>query len=472
MVNPYELMSPDIIQAGQEALRSGQISPQEAMGNLSPILRALGLGQNPLTNPRQIALTPAQKRLKEQRTMEQAPGFVGPPRPPSPDDDVLNKATDTPGVFEALGVKPVDKGSNEAYKLRFDQTDTNENKLKEGDSQTVTSATAMNPVEFSKAMGNIESLPDIQEQRKGIANLQDMLNMSGAGGGDFVSGPLMGLLKSEFGRDVSGYKAGAGATPEEVTSGLLSGNEKLQTARNNLSQRIGDLLGKQRTGSLVDKVYQETQDNKLQKILTSLGLSSGDTSGKTDNTHIANYHRWNQLALQTMKKDDEQATTLNKLATDIGSGNPIDDARISMIRATLDAGGRPNIAEVRMEAGSKELVTRAQNAWSYLTTGNMADKNRALMVQSIQAIADYQQKVREANIDRLDEMGKHYELTDAERSATLPSTYAKRYPVAEGKPALKTQTKTYDGSTALPKNATKTQKKLRLDYINKMEAGQ
>lgn len=468
--NPYQLLSPDFINAGNEALKSGAITPDEAMRNISPIMKLFGVGGNYLTNPKQIALTPAQERLKAKRAMEKAPGFVGPPEPATPDDEILNEQSKTPGVFEKSGIQKIDPGSGEGIKYRFDTTNTEDNKDKQGSSQTATSATAMDPVEFSKAVGNIESLPDIQEQRRGISHLEDMLNMSGMGGGDPVSGPLMGLLKSEFGRDTSAYKAGAGPTPTDVSASLLGGSEKLQTARNNLSQRIGDLLGKQRSGSLVDKVYQETQDNKLSKIFESLGLNANDPkSGKGDNTHIANYHRWNQLALQTMKKDDDQVQSLNKLATEIQSGNPIDAARISIIRATIDAGGRPNIAEVRTET-NKGIVDRAENAWSFLTTGDMSEKNRGLLVQSIQAIADYQQEVRAANVQRLDEMGKHYELTDQERGATLPPTYLNRYPVTEGKPANKVQTKTYDGTGPLPANATPTQKKLRQDVLTRKKA--
>ena len=175
-MNPYQLLDPDMIDAGQEALDSGLISPQEAMSNLSPILKHLGLKQNLFSGaPKQIALTPAQKKLKEMRTMEQAPGFVGPPREQTPDDAVLNQATETPGVFEALGVKPVAKGSNEAFKLRFDNTEEEKSSTKGGSSSSETTPTAMSPEEFAKANANIESLPDIKDQRQGIANLQSWI---------------------------------------------------------------------------------------------------------------------------------------------------------------------------------------------------------------------------------------------------------------------------------------------------------
>lgn len=164
----------------------------------------------------------------------------------------------------------------------------------------------------------------------------------------------------------------------------------------------------------------------LQSQMAALGM------GRPFNPITAS-NDWNNQVKSAFQKDDADADNLNQLLKEVSAGNKIDDARISIIRASADAHGRPNMAEVNNEAGSKALVDKAAQSWDFLVHGKLTDDNRNLILQSLHTIANYRQSVRNLQAQRLTNMGtQQYMQQPNQTGATLPASYVKRYDTTTG----------------------------------------
>ncbi len=252
-MNPWSaLMSGDVSSlhsAGMDALQSGKISPEEAMQNyqqVSPVLKALGItGQGPFPSAKKQA---AKKPTYATNANVVEPGSGG---------AIYNKV-EVPVPQSQI----VPKGSGLANSEKVDAKASDEATNMSGNKTTRQDILMLGDPQFQEAYNRGAKSPAIQEQIKGVNKIQDMLSMDAQAPSDYLSGPIAGLLQSEFGRNASIMNQNAGMTPEAKRLKLIQGMDKLQGDKRDISKTISDYIAKQKAGSITDLLYAQAA-NKL-----------------------------------------------------------------------------------------------------------------------------------------------------------------------------------------------------------------
>jgi hypothetical protein len=202
---------------GMAALQSGEVTPEEAHANLHPIMKALGYGKG------------------GGKTSPLAMGSVG-------------AGMSLPDV----SVSPVSRGSglmNEKEATAEEKAvDTTANK-------NVTQVNQyMPPSQLNDLYTSTARLPAFQQQQEGLEKERDLLGIASKAPSDVFSGPISGLLETEFGRKTGTLAANAGPSPMQQRKTLLDMTGKYQDDQRDLSKNIFDAIGKQRSGSTVQSL--------------------------------------------------------------------------------------------------------------------------------------------------------------------------------------------------------------------------
>lgn len=231
--NPWNLL--DI---GNRALASGAVTPAEAAKNISPVLQVLGIETGPslLTKRRRPINAPFQGQLVGENP------FIAPPPTPVENVPAQNAVYQVPGA---------DKGSGRTNKAETRQTQESDNTVSRTNKVSGRDLLLFGPEEMKTAYENINQIPDIRDQRAGITKMEELLHMSGDGPSDFYSAPIGNLLETSYGYKGAGERYAASAqapTPQNRQKEILGYADKIQGDRNALSQRIIDLIGKQKAG--------------------------------------------------------------------------------------------------------------------------------------------------------------------------------------------------------------------------------
>lgn len=326
MTNPWSLLD-----AGQQALSTGAVSPEEAAQNVSPLLRAMGYGKHPLLHAKRrpknalysgdmvgenptvnVPTQPAVYQAVETgggRSPASAPsdplpmtpdGFVGPPAPPREAAPPVREET-------ALDrITPEAKGSGLTHEASLSTSTGTKDSDKGGSRSTKTGLLFMSPQEMQAAAENVNSLPDIQEQRSGIDKMNQTLAELRGQEIDPYSRPLSALLETEFGRRgaVQAYAPGAGPTSAERDAAVRAYSDKIQDNKNNLSQRIADLLGKQKAGSYTEMFYAEKLRQEEEKAAEAEKKRATDPNLKAGSNAMPVRNR----AIDTIRKDFNKST--------------------------------------------------------------------------------------------------------------------------------------------------------------------
>jgi hypothetical protein len=133
-------------------------------------------------------------------------------------------------------------------------------------------------------------------------------------------------------------------------------------------------------------------------------------------------------AIEKSKKDlaniDKPLALANQFLSEAHSGIPLDENRIATIRASLDAHGRPNMAEMANEM-DPSAKARLENFWTKITTGHMGEMTLNEQRESLGLVARYLQLRRNNEVAKqrtlLKAVGVRPEVVQA---ATLPGGMA------------------------------------------------
>jgi hypothetical protein len=176
---------------------------------------------------------------------------------------------------------------------------------------------------------------------------------------------------------------------------------------------------------------------------------------------VNNYHKWVGEVDKQFKANDTSTDEVNKLSSEIASKNPIDDSRIAIVRSALDAHGRPNMAEVKLESGNRAIFEKLPQAWSFFMKGKLTDSNRELYLQSFDVISKALLLERQAKTRMLMKMARNYGVSEDAARDRLPLEYTeKAHPRTE---AEKKAT-----ALAAPAGSTDAEIQTQLDEIKKM----
>jgi len=196
-------MGQQLAMEGADALQSGEVTEEQ----LSPLLRAAGI------TPRKPSLLDVSRRRKPQAT-------------PVP------RAS---GLSNSEEVKTADSATN---------TLSNEGKQQD--------LSFMSPAQLQGLYDQTARMPAFQDQARGIASQRELMQIASEAPSDYLSGPLAGLLQTEFGRNTGTMAQMAGETPAQKRANILNMGAKLQDDRKDLSNSIFDAIGKQRAGYMLN----------------------------------------------------------------------------------------------------------------------------------------------------------------------------------------------------------------------------
>lgn len=411
-------ITPELLQKGMQALQSGAIDPQTAAQNFhkfSPyLMKAQGpanaQGQGPAPVP---AMGPQNAQANQAQVMAEAPapgsqpaGAVVPAQNPMtfpmPDLKALTPIAPRSG----LGEKESETGT-----VNRQTKDVQGQVLGEDPYNLATGRLSDNPA-YKSLMGGqskIQDMLDMEANRQAPTNLRGLAAMVDAWkGGSLLSGMP------------------AAQTPQDKAKLLLDYEQKLQQDKKGILDSFSNNIKAQKAGAFSDLVNQTLVQN-AQKT-----ASDPFANGK----QFATANMFNKYAQSQLQKNEDAATSLSEVAGEVAEGNPLSDKRISVLRAKLDAGGRPNISEVQMEGGDASLLARVSQHASTLLSGSMTDHNRQLFMQDIQTIAQLKQKERDMYISKLKDQGKtQYGQTDEQLASAFPSNFSARfdYPIQTAK---------------------------------------
>lgn len=274
--------------------------------------------------------------------------------------------------------------------------------------------------------------PLARSAQSGIDQLQDRYNRMPQGTPGPFKGDLGGFLQmlSKPGRDLAAGYISPQVRQAEQTSAANAILEKIQTAKDAQLTNQAAVL---RAGA--GGVFGNSSD-ALQKIQEMMGTKTQDNSGKAFTTANA----FNKYSQSELKANDASATSLAEVAAEVAEGNPLSDKRIAVLRAKLDAGGRPNISEVQMEGGDASLMESLRQKLSTALTGNMTDHNRELFMKDIQTVAALKQKERNMYIEKLKNQGAtQYGQSPEQLAAAFPQNFSSRFdmPIAAAKATVR-----------------------------------
>ena len=423
-------------------------SPQPAMVPQQPGVNPL----NPPLSPSGMFQRPAPPQYPTQElAQEDHPMAMG--RSPASVQDQAQAAIAKGAATNPLtGGKNIGSLSSEQIMQRLMQDQLLKQTMNRKSTETTTNAydpEALAAEEKTKQAA-AEARPGYQEGLENQKGLEDKYNamLPSMIGGNLSLKPAQQLLdqinhthlSDSMTNQQSPFSMG-----EDTMKTLSSLANRKQDLLNRVGQAMGPISPTSTTHATTSEALTDT-DTKKQSSEDKTVDKSGITGGTqpirpTTGNPIANSDKWNNQVQKITGKDTERAQTTNELVKLVAPGNPIDDQRIKVIRASLDNHGRPNQQEVGMEAGSQAIAAQAQQAWDRLKTGQLSDENRADILKSIQDIAAYDQAVRSSNVKMLKNIGsKQYGQTPDQIAARLPEDVEKRYPVQGGTKGGKLQT--------------------------------
>lgn len=310
-------------------------------------------------------------------------------------------------------------------------------------------------VSQEEALRLAEGSDQIKQQRAGIDSLAKLAAANVAVPSQMDLTPILQLIDTWTGsKFANGYQKPR--TAEDQAKLGFAYAKDIQDQRNKLADDLQALAKSNQTaGGLV-----------LDKTTGKVGLSSefgnkAESAPKGNPVTAAN--QFNKYAQSELKPFNDRINTIGQIHTEVAQGNPIDDRRIAILRASMDAHGRPNIAEVQMDAGDAAWVPRLEQAWDRVTKGTMTEHNRALMMQSLQDVLSYQNFERQKTIDRLRSQGAlQYNQTPEQLGAAFPKSYTSEY--GTGAPAGGKSRATLNSMAGGGQSA---KDRLALDWANK-----
>jgi hypothetical protein len=208
---------------------------------------------------------------------------------------------------------------------------------------------------------------------------------------------------------------------------------------------IVNAVGKSRSGMIENALVTTLLDKKGKSDKSTDAATHADSAATTKTATDPNAlihggrvnpvtaaNQFNNYAKGQLQTNDKAADQLNSIASEVAAGNPIDDARMAVLRASMDAVGRPNIAEVKLEAGDQSTLEKARQTVVRAMSGTLTDHNRDLILESLQTIANIKQKERQMYIDKLKAQGAtQYQQSKQQLDSAFPQGYSNRFKIGQ-----------------------------------------
>lgn len=474
MNNPYglgvaqqDMLDPSQLhEMGMAALQSGLISPEQAMANLNPVLKAIqGKGKkNPLLSAKKVspfAPDPSLADLDKQKQVQQT--------------GAVNVQSGNPAVYTKVEVDHPDavkQGSGLYSENSAKLTDTDSETDKGGTKSTTNKLLSMDPAQFNSMYATAANSPAFAEQMQGVEDQADLLKMSAGGPTDYITGPLAGLLQGEFGRNVSAAMAGRQApTPAEKQAQLLTGMGKLQDDRKDVSKQIIDAIKSQKGGSMTDVLYNDFIDKKTKEMEASAKAGAQDNQKGGQNPMTLRPKLF--AAFQTQTKDDREALSnaQNALKT-LGSGSKVAIAAFKnfMARASGEKGPLTD-QDVANFSGDPSLSARLSRTFTKWSEGSLTDEDSADMRLLANKYVEYRKDKLNQSVDYFTKQVAPgaFQTNEAEARRLLMPDAGFGLPdskIDNKRPGSGAQSSgSYDGSQKLPANATAEQQIARKNYL-------
>lgn len=469
-----------IASIGQQALAMGVVSPEDAMRevqnisrDVSPILKKLQIGADPKAQI--LAMnTDTATALMNQRRAEMQGEAEGAPSVPS----------GVPGVFSKIQVpmlpepqlKPIPKGSG------LEQSD--EATGKAGGRTNVQRMLTMSPDEWQSSYESAMQTPAIQEQMKGINDIRDLLAMEAQAPAQLNLAPLAALTDS-----LTGSKLLAGYTvPQDRQKRLADYMLKIQDDRKDLAKTIIDAIGKQKAGTMQEMLYQdfinkkaaEAKDpNALVKplspnaIMSDLRIKEKDVRDSVNKTMEPLETGYNQLlnAKESLDRNDYQSAVgmLSVLAKNVGADSgALSNQDLNRWLPRTFEGDLAKVEAYFTSNPNTEVppeLTRGLKQLIGIAARNMVDRYSK---QLDRKVGQYKGSSSYKNVPLSEIVSPAQQMiTDLRKYGG----YDKKEGPLKNVTAPRKANSSYDGSTALPADASLEMKKMRADFLRKKKGG-
>lgn len=349
--SPWGMIDPDKVkQVGLMALKSGAVSPQDAMSNYSSLV---GGGSSPMTSS----------------PMPSNPGGGQPPP-----------------LSMAMGEtsKPANVIPNAVAKNAFSRKTVADDKTLTNKTTTINRLQAPEMQAFEESYNK---LPEVQAQNAGNDRLENMMNMQKdmlQNSSNVNLAPLLALADSQTGSKLSeGYTPPA--SPLQTSTAFANMAEKVQDKKQqstkDLLSAFQNLKSGQSTQSLID----------LQKTMLMNGYGNPNAHAGAGNQDL---FKWSQQyngdkQLNTATTSLQSASTLQNLLDQNTSAADF-MAKVAALRAS----GLNRVTNFEMAAfqGDKSALNQANQALSTLKEGNLDPSNIENMKKAVAVLGDTAQK--------------------------------------------------------------------------------
>lgn len=383
---------------GKSLLESGQVTPQEAAANL----KASGFSPYSPAEPTQERENARVNEVIGQGNARQA------------EANQQNVMAEMGNGVQAAAPNPTPPGSG--------AKDVSEAEERWKQITTSRDMTTLSPMQIALTGESIARLPEVQEWQKGQKEVEDQLAMEKSRPMPVNLQPIAALLDSWYGSNLA-----SSMKPSETVADrrkrILEYAQKAQQDRKDIAHNVISGVMGSKAGYL-DTIREAIGSNKNIRSNQDPSIAANKGRGNP----VTQSHQFNTYAREMLKPNDKSAEEFGSIVSEVASANPIDDNRIAILRAKLDANGRPNISEVQMEAGDKSAWERARQTAERLMTGKLTDHNRELLLQSLQEIGELKDKERAMFVSKLKAQGKsQYQQNDRQLGDAFPTGYSQRF---------------------------------------------
>lgn len=460
MQNPAE-DTKKIASLGQQALAMGIVSPEDAMQEIrnigrdvSPILKHLQIGADP--KAQMLAMNSDEATaLMNQRRAEAQGQAVGAPSVPSA----------TPGVFSKIQVPNLPEPSVKSVPKGSGLQASDEATGKAGGRTNVQRMLTMSPDEWQSSYESAMQTPAIQEQMKGIHDIRDLLTMEAQAPSQLNLAPLAALTDSMTGsRLLAGY-----APPQDRQKRLADYMLKIQDDRKDLAKTIIDAIGKQKAGTMQEMLYQDFINKRAAEAQDPSMKAGGKPTMPLDARAIRDVQGKFNKSIEPFSKSLNFSKEVESLIGNAGPGSKLTKKTVETILARARGEvGNLSYYEQAGTAAPQDVLSRLTQSLETLTTGELTPETKT---EILGLVNQYKGAAKEAINSYRDVHAK--QGAEAYGSIGLgESRFKKALPGVDAGVSVKpTQTKAYDGSTALPADATQAMKDARREYLKKKAGG-
>ena len=458
MQNPTE-DTKRIASLGQQALAMGIVSPEDAMEQIrkisrdvSPALKRLQMGADPKAQTLAMNSDDA-TALMNQRRAEMQGEAVGAPSVPSA----------TPGVFSKIQVPDLPSPQVKSVPKGSGLQESDEATGKAGGRTNVQRMLTMSPEEWQGSYEAAMKTPAIQEQMKGINDIRDLLAMEAQAPAQVNLAPLAALTDS-----LTGSKLLAGyAPPQDRQKRLADYMLKIQDDRKDLAKTIIDAIGKQKAGTMQEMLYQDFINKKAAEAQDP-SLKKGNPQMPLDARAIRDVQGKFNKSIEPFNKSLNFSQEVENLIGNAGPGSKLTKKTVETILAR--ARGEVGNLSYYEQAGTavpQDVLSRLTQSLETLTTGELTPEAKT---EILGLVNQYKGAAKDAINSYRDVHAKQ----GAEAYGSLglgESRFRKALPGVDAGVKVQPVQKSYDGSTALPANATQAMKDARREYLKKKAGG-